>query len=70
MPPESGFALIAGLSPDQYRTPGPIGSLAINALRLDGIWSIAEHIDGQAHDISGMLKLLGWREPAGTQPSG
>jgi rhamnogalacturonyl hydrolase YesR len=31
-------------------------SLAINALRLDGIWSITE----------GLLGLLGWRPAAGT----
>jgi len=34
-------------------------SLAINALRLDGIWSITEGIAALAHDIRGMLKLLG-----------
>jgi predicted transposase YbfD/YdcC len=45
-------------------------SLAINALRLDGIWSITEGIAALAHDIKGLLKLLGWREPAKKQPSG
>jgi hypothetical protein len=39
-------------------------SLAINALRLDGIWSITEGIAALAHDIKGLLRLLGWREPA------
>jgi hypothetical protein len=39
-------------------------SLAINALRLDGIWSITEGIAALAHDIKGLLMLLGWREPA------
>jgi hypothetical protein len=39
-------------------------SLAINALRLDGIWSITEGIAALAHDIRGLLRLLGWQEPA------
>ncbi len=39
-------------------------SLATNALRLDGIWSITEGIVALAHDIKGLLMLLGWREPA------
>jgi hypothetical protein len=66
---ELDFALIAGLGPGKYRTPGTIGSLAINSLRLNGVWSIDEDIDGLAHDIRGMLRLLGWQEPAVTQPS-
>ena len=44
-------------------------SLAINALRLDGFWSITEGIAALAHDIEGLLRLMGWREPAGI-PSG
>ena len=44
-------------------------SLAINALRRDGIWSITEGIASLAHDIEGLLRLLGWRATAGT-PSG
>ena len=36
-------------------------SLAINALRLEGIWSITEGIAALAHDIKGLLRLLGWR---------
>jgi len=32
---------------------------AINALRLDGIWSIIESITALAHDIKGLLRLLG-----------
>jgi predicted transposase YbfD/YdcC len=39
-------------------------SLAINALRLDGIWSITEGIAALAHDIKGLLRLLGWQGPA------
>ena len=39
-------------------------SLAINALRLDGIWSITEGIAALAHDIKGLLRLLRWQEPA------
>ena len=46
-------------------------SLAINALQLDGIWSMTEGIAALAHDIRGLLRLLGWREPAGgARPSG
>ena len=45
-------------------------SLAINALRLDGIWSVTEGIAALAHDIKGLLQLLGWREPAATEHSG
>jgi hypothetical protein len=41
-------------------------SMAINALRLDGIWSITEGIAALAHVINGLLKLLGWRPAAGT----
>jgi hypothetical protein len=44
-------------------------SLAINALRLGGIWSITEGIAALAHDIKGLLRLLGWRSAAET-PSG
>jgi hypothetical protein len=45
-------------------------SLAINALRLDGIWSITECIAALPHDIKGLLRLLGWREPATGPTSG
>jgi hypothetical protein len=38
--------------------------MAINALRLEGIWSITEGIATLAHDIRGLLRLLGWTEPA------
>lgn len=34
-------------------------SLAINAVRLDGIWSITEGIAALTHDINGLLRLLG-----------
>jgi hypothetical protein len=34
------------------------------ALRLDGFWSITEGLAALAHDIPGLLALLGWREPA------
>ena len=44
-------------------------SLAINALRLDGIWSITEGIAALAHDIEGLLRLLGWGEHAAGTPS-
>ncbi len=39
-------------------------SLAMNALRLDGFWSITEGLAALAHDIPGLLALLGWREPS------
>jgi len=39
-------------------------SLAMNALRLDGFWSITKVLAGMAHDIPGLLALLGWRKPA------
>jgi hypothetical protein len=39
-------------------------SLAMNALRLDGFWSITEGLAALAHDIRGLLAILGWREPA------
>ncbi|MFM7641208.1 MAG: ISAs1 family transposase [Cyanobium sp.] len=39
-------------------------SLAINALRLEGIWSLTEGIAALAHDIRGLLRLLGWAETA------
>jgi len=45
-------------------------SLAMNALRLDGFWSITEGLAALAHDIRGMLELLGWREAAQPQASG
>jgi len=38
--------------------------LAMNALRLDGFWSITEGLAALAHDIRGLLAVLGWREPA------
>ena len=37
-------------------------SLAMNALRFDGIWSITEGMAALAHDIRGLLELLGWQE--------
>jgi predicted transposase YbfD/YdcC len=45
-------------------------SLAINALRLEGIWSVTEGIAALAHDIKGLLQLLGWREPTAEHNSG
>jgi hypothetical protein len=44
--------------------------MAINSLRLDGIWSVAEGIAALAHVIKGLLRLLGWREPAVAEQSG
>jgi hypothetical protein len=39
-------------------------NLAINALRLDGFWSITEGLAALAYDIRGLLALLGWQKPA------
>jgi predicted transposase YbfD/YdcC len=39
-------------------------SLAINALWLAGFWSITEGLAALAHDIRGLLALLGWRDLA------
>ena len=44
-------------------------SMAINTLRLEGIWSITEGNAALAHDIKGLLRLLGWREPVTTTSS-
>ena len=45
-------------------------TMAINSLRLNGIWSVAEGIAVLAHDFKGLLVLQGWRDPARAQPSG
>ena len=45
-------------------------TMAINSLRLNGIWSVTEGIAALAHDIKGLLRLLGWRAPAEPSPSG
>lgn len=45
-------------------------SLAMNALRLEWIRSITEGMAALAHDIRGLLKLLGWRESAEGEPQG
>ncbi len=45
-------------------------SLVINALRLDGIWSITEDIAALAHGIKWLLQLVGWREQTADQHSG
>jgi hypothetical protein len=44
-------------------------SLAINALLLDGIWSITEGMVALGYDIKGLLRLLGCRELATTASS-
>ena len=48
----------------------PSAAPAINALRLDGICSMTEGIDALSHDIKGLLRLMGWREPAEVQALG
>ena len=45
-------------------------TMAINSLRLNGVWSVTEGIATLAHDIKGLQRLLGWREPAKPSPSG
>ncbi|MEB3260464.1 MAG: hypothetical protein VKP63_07560 [Cyanobacteriota bacterium] len=42
-------------------------SLAMNALRLDGFWSITEGLAALAHDIPGLLAVLGWQNALGTE---
>jgi hypothetical protein len=37
-------------------------SLAMNALRLAGFWSITEGLAALAHDIKGLLRVLGWQQ--------
>jgi hypothetical protein len=44
--------------------------MAINSLRLNGIWSVTEGIAALSHDIKRLLMLLGWTEPATAQQSG
>jgi predicted transposase YbfD/YdcC len=46
------------------RIMATLRSLAMNSLRLDGFWSITEGLAALAHDIRGLLALLGWREPS------
>lgn len=60
----------------RYREPNGVQimatlrSLAMNALRLDGFWSITEGLAALSHDIRGLLELLGWQKPAQPQASG
>ena len=44
-------------------------TMAINSLRLNGIWSVTEGIASLAHDIKGLLQLMWWRETAEPSPS-
>ncbi len=54
----------------RYREPNGVQILAtlrsraMNALRLDGFWSIAEGLAAPAHDSRGLLELLGWKAAA------
>jgi hypothetical protein len=50
--------------PNGVRILATLRSLAMNALRLGDFWSITEGLAALAHDIRGLLALLGWREPA------
>ena len=50
-------------SPRVCRSWRRSNSLSMNALRLDGFWSITEGLTALAHGIPGLLALLGWREP-------
>jgi hypothetical protein len=47
-----------------------LSSMEINALRLNGIWSVTEWIAALALEIKGLLRLMGWSEPAEPSPSG
>lgn len=45
-------------------------SLAMNVLRLDGFWSITDGLAALAHDIPGLLALLGSRkQPRALSPA-
>jgi hypothetical protein len=44
-------------------TMATLQSLAMNAMRLNGVLSITESLAALAHDITGLVALLGWREP-------
>jgi hypothetical protein len=39
-------------------------------MRLSGFWSLTEGIAALAHDIKGLLMLLGWQEPVPEPPTG
>ena len=45
------------------RIMAKLRSLAMNAPRLDGYWSITKGLAGLSHAIKGLLGLVGWREP-------
>ncbi|MFN9944256.1 MAG: hypothetical protein ACK56I_32780, partial [bacterium] len=45
------------------------GGCRMNALRLEGFWSITEGLAALSHEIRGLLTLLGWKRP-GLNPSG
>jgi len=45
-------------------------SLAIDALLLEGLWSITNGVAALAHDIKGLLRLLGWREASAENSPG
>jgi len=49
--------------PNGVRIMATLRGLAMNALRLDDFWSITEGLAALAHDIRGLLALLGWRGP-------
>lgn len=65
---------MAGQNNDHIRTQNGIQiqatllSLAINAMRLDRISSITEGMTALAHDIEGLIRLLGWKDPASGTP--
>ncbi len=46
-----------------------IRTMAINSLRLNGIWLVTECIAALARDIKGLLMLLGLCAPAEPNPS-
>jgi hypothetical protein len=41
----------------------------MNAMRLDGFWSITEGLAALAQEIRGLLEFLNWREAAQLQAS-
>jgi len=53
-----------------FQIMATLRSLAMNALRLDGFWSITEGLAALSHNIRGLLALLGWRAPTEALSSG
>ena len=46
------------------RIMATLRSLAMNALRLDGFWSVTEVLAALSDGTRGLLALVGWQEPS------